>query len=67
MKCNLHQMEYIVYYILQNYFAIVNKLKGSPDQGKIEFGCIQKKTDNQAISYNVEITKSTNHFYMSHA
>ncbi|CAD8054611.1 unnamed protein product [Paramecium primaurelia] len=46
-----------------NYFAMVNKTKNSPDQGKVEFGQISKKNEQPII----EITKSTNHFYMSHA
>lgn len=45
----------------QNYFCLINKQKNSPDQGKVEFGFIQKS------SQTVEITKSTYHFYMSHA
>ncbi|CAK70589.1 unnamed protein product (macronuclear) [Paramecium tetraurelia] len=46
-----------------SYFAMVNKTKNSPDQGKVEFGQISKKNE-QLVT---EITKSTNHFYMSHA
>ncbi|CAD8114584.1 unnamed protein product [Paramecium sonneborni] len=46
-----------------NYFAMVNKTKNSPDQGKVEFGQISKKNEQ----LTTEITKSTNHFYMSHA
>ncbi|KAM3141471.1 hypothetical protein pb186bvf_006335 [Paramecium bursaria] len=49
-----------------NYFCIINKTRGSPDQGKIEFGQIIKKQEKDQTSFVIEITKSTNHFYMSH-
>lgn len=45
----------------------MNKVKGSADQGKIEFGVVQRKQEEGMVSFALEITKQSNHFYMSHA
>jgi hypothetical protein len=53
-----HQMGYEKIIInKQTYFVLINKVKGSPDQGKIEFGMIQKKSENNVVTFSTEITK----------